>query len=80
MGWVSNSQLTEKKYVIITSNSEYIYKFPNVRSKKIAKVMKNFVLENAVPLIIANIIKNNKNFFIIKKVFGCLGSLNFYKY
>ena len=46
MGWVSNSQLTEKKYVIITSNSEYIYKFPNARSKKIAKVMKNFVLEN----------------------------------
>ena len=46
IGWVSNSQLTDKRYVIITSNSEYIYKFPNVRSKKIAKVMKNFVLEN----------------------------------
>jgi len=46
MGWISNSQLTEKKYVIITSSYEYLYKFPNERSKKIAKVMKNFVLEN----------------------------------
>ena len=35
-----------EKYVIITSNNEFIYKFPNIKSKKIAKVMKNFVLEN----------------------------------
>ena len=45
-GWISNSQLSEKKYVIITSNSEFLYKFPNIKSKKIAKAMKNFVLEN----------------------------------
>ena len=45
-GWISNSQLSEKKYVIITSNNEFLYKFPNIKSKKIAKVMKNFVLEN----------------------------------
>tara|TARA_B100001115_G_C15485601_1_gene229341 strand:- start:35 stop:505 length:471 start_codon:yes stop_codon:yes gene_type:complete len=45
-GWISNSQLTSKKYVIITSNYEFLYKFPNTKSKKIAKVMKNFVLEN----------------------------------
>ncbi len=45
-GWVSNSQLTEKKYVIITSNTEFIYKFPDIKSKKIAKVMKNFILKN----------------------------------
>ena len=45
-GWISNSQLTAKKYIIITSNSEFLYKFPNIKSKKIAKVMKNLVLEN----------------------------------
>ncbi len=45
-GWISNSQLTGKKFVIITSNNEFLYKFPDIRSKKIAKVMKNLVLEN----------------------------------
>tara|TARA_B100000886_G_scaffold233641_1_gene163299 strand:+ start:202 stop:672 length:471 start_codon:yes stop_codon:yes gene_type:complete len=44
-GWISNSQLTTKKYVIITSNNEFLFKFPNIKSKKIAKVMKNLVLE-----------------------------------
>ena len=46
MGWISNSQLTTKKYIIITSNNEFLYKFPDIKSKKIAKVMKNLVLEN----------------------------------
>ena len=45
-GWISNSQLTEKKYVIITSKNEFLYKFPNKNSKKIAIALKNFILEN----------------------------------
>ena len=34
-GWISNSQLTEKKYVIITSKNEFLYKFPNICSTPI---------------------------------------------
>ena len=45
-GWVSNSQLSEKKYSIVVSNEIYIYKFPDISSKKIAKVKKNLILKN----------------------------------
>ena len=40
-GWISNSQLTTKKYVIITSHNEFLYKFPDIKSKKIAKNKKD---------------------------------------
>ena len=39
-GWISNSQLSEKDFVIVVPLEEFIYKFPNARSKKIAKVKK----------------------------------------
>ncbi len=45
-GWISNSQLSEKTYVIVVASEEFIYKFPNKRSKKIAKVKRNLILEN----------------------------------
>ena len=45
-GWISNSQLSEKNYVIVIALEEFIYKFPNTRSKKIAKVRKNLILKN----------------------------------
>ncbi len=45
-GWVSNSQLSEKNYVIVTISEGVIFKFPNPESKKMAKIKKNFVLEN----------------------------------
>ena len=34
LGWVSNSQLTEKKSVIVTVKEDFIFKFPNEESKK----------------------------------------------
>ena len=37
-GWISNTQLSNKKYIIVNSNQVYIYKFPLKNSKKIALV------------------------------------------
>ena len=43
-GWVSNSQLSNNRYVIINSSEAYIYKFPLQNSKKIALVKGKKVL------------------------------------
>ena len=43
-GWVSNSQLSNKEYVIIKEIEEIIYKFPTTKSKRIARIRKNFVV------------------------------------
>ena len=47
IGWVSNTQLSENRYLIVTSVEDFIFKFPNDDSKKIAKVRKNYILENS---------------------------------
>ena len=44
-GWVSNTQLSNKKYVILNINQAYIYKFPVKESKKIALIKGKKVLE-----------------------------------
>jgi len=44
-GWISNSQLSDQKYVIMQEKEGYIFKFPNIESKKIALVKKNYVLK-----------------------------------
>ena len=43
-GWVSNSQLSNNRYVIINSSEAYIYKFPLQNSKKIELVKGKKVL------------------------------------
>ena len=43
-GWISNSQLSKKEYVIIKEIEEIIYKFPTTKSKKIAIIRKNFIV------------------------------------
>ncbi len=45
LGWVSNTQLSEKKFGIIIDEEEFIFKFPEFQSKKIARVRKNFVIQ-----------------------------------
>ena len=45
LGWVSNSQLSEKKYAIVVAKEEFIFKFPKLKSKKIAIIQKNFVIK-----------------------------------
>ncbi len=45
LGWVSNSQLTEKKSVIVTIEEDFIFKFPDEESKKIAVAKKDFILK-----------------------------------
>ncbi len=44
-GWVANSQLSEKPYVIVEVIEDYLYKFPLEKSKKMALVKKNFIFE-----------------------------------
>ena len=44
-GWISNTQLSNKKHVIINSSQAYIYKFPIIESKKIALIRGKKVLE-----------------------------------
>jgi SH3-like domain-containing protein len=44
-GWVSNSQLSKKEYVIVKEIEEIIYKFPTKKSKRIAIIRKNFVVK-----------------------------------
>ena len=43
-GWISNTQLSNKKHIIINKNQAYIYKFPLQNSKKIALVKGKKVL------------------------------------
>ena len=43
-GWVSKTQLTDDRGVVIIKDSEKIFKFPNHNSKVLAIVKKNYVL------------------------------------
>ena len=45
LGWVSNSQLSENKYGIIITKKEFIFKFPEFESKKIAIISQNYVIK-----------------------------------
>ncbi len=66
-GWVSNTQLSEKKYIIVTSTEDFIFKFPNEKSKKIAKVRKSFILESSRCIQLWCFVKENKIKGWIKK-------------
>ena len=44
-GWISDSQLSNKGYFIVNVSQGFIFKFPNISSKKIAVVKRNFILE-----------------------------------
>ena len=44
LGWVSNSQLSDKAFGIVIVDEEIIFKFPELKSKKIARIKKNFVI------------------------------------
>ena len=44
-GWISKTQLSNKLSAIVISSTEKIYKFPNLNSKVLAIVKKNFVIE-----------------------------------
>tara|TARA_B100001564_G_scaffold111474_1_gene92442 strand:+ start:313 stop:732 length:420 start_codon:yes stop_codon:yes gene_type:complete len=44
LGWVSNSQLSDKAFGIVIIDEEVIFKFPELKSKKIARIKKNFVI------------------------------------
>lgn len=44
LGWVSNSQLSNKAFGIVIVDEEIIFKFPELKSKKIARIKKNFVI------------------------------------
>ena len=44
-GWISDSQLSDQQYVIMIKEQGYIFKFPDMESKKIALVKKSYVLK-----------------------------------
>ena len=44
-GWVSKSQLTEKRHAFVIVKSTHINKYPNSKSKKIANIHENVIVE-----------------------------------
>ena len=45
VGWVSKSQLSNISYGILTSDSQKLYKFPNISSKQLAVVKSEYILK-----------------------------------
>ena len=43
-GWVSNTQISKKRYVITVNPDQYLYKFPKFNSKKIALIKNETIL------------------------------------
>ena len=44
-GWVSKSQLSDRRHAFVIAESTYIYRYPNPKSKKIANLHKNVIVE-----------------------------------
>ena len=45
VGWVSKTQLSNNNFVILTKDTEKIYKFPNFKSKQLALVKSGYILK-----------------------------------
>jgi SH3-like domain-containing protein len=44
-GWVSRSQLSDERHAFVIVESTHIHKYPNSKSKKIANLYKNVIVE-----------------------------------
>lgn len=57
IGWVSSSQLSTKNFIITLIDKMYLYKFPSLKSKRVAIVEKNKVM---------NFIKEKENWLLVE--------------
>lgn len=44
-GWVSKSQLSDRRHAFVIAESTYIYRYPNPKSKKIANLYKDVLIK-----------------------------------